>query len=584
MKKYWCTEIRTLLGMLAALAVAFITFVSAASLDPEPYHDGSQLPAAIVVSEGGAMHLDVFSAYGFVTGWLQGISVKIFGPQLITIRMFTAIALILVTVLLYLLARWVTRSVLIALGVSALWTVSWPGQSVIWGTPLLPWPSVLFLVFQLSAVLAVLSSFSYPQWSRQFFLLAGGLSGFAVLVRIQYGVALIIAMIVALLLLRKDLSFKPRSFLFAAIGLVVSIALPLGIIAFQGGFPAFIDQSIIGPLKGNAIVKATEWFYLRNAYLWGSLLLFMVVTTVWVTGRRIQQKTHSFTIMVCLLVLGLTLWESAALESSPIRSLIVAHLTWEPALDGQVMQPIFLAASITIIVALYFVLQGVRLLTKQNSRTKETAKSKKKLDRVAITILVSTSFASLLQLFPVADPNHLWWAAPLPLLLLIFIYSRGSSHHVQYGTAAVLIIPGLVLSVPTAIHLWSKPREILQYGVLKGMKVTEEYLQGYREADKFLVNMDPKSVKFVCKEGLFSVWNGQYLASGAGYVDYAYRLGSAQPDGVSNRTILCLPWGDITTALKFAKINSMTIVRLSGEIKLSYFTDIQMVELKRIKN
>ena len=93
-----------------------ISFWVVSPLDPEPYHDGSPLPAAIAVADGMTVHQDVFSAYGFITAWAQGGVVRLFGTDLLTIRYFTAVLVAVVAVLIFILGRWVSRSLWIAIG------------------------------------------------------------------------------------------------------------------------------------------------------------------------------------------------------------------------------------------------------------------------------------------------------------------------------------------------------------------------------------------------------------------------------------------------------------------------------------
>jgi len=558
--------------------VALITFLMAAPLDPEPYHDGSQLPAAIAVSDGLVVHKDVFSGYGFITAWLQGAAVHLFGPHLLTIRIFTALTLVVVAVLMFAVTHLALRSSFLAAGVACLWVVSWPGQAVSWGTPLLPWPSVVYLVFQIGAVLCLARGLLNSRHRLVNFGAAGALAGLGVLTRLNYGVAFTLAMMITVLVFWRGSRLRPKDLAVAFLGFMAAVLIPLGIIALQGGLAAFVDQSIVGPLQGKAIVKPTEWFYLKNAYLWGSaLLLVSLVVIVW-AGSRKWLSTRLFTVLVALNVLGLILWTSTAVEGSPVRKLILTRLTWAPALDGQAMQALFLAAVVCGALTFLVIAAILVTLTRRAPLTPPGGRLAQR-NRVLLVLLTLTSAASLTQLYPVADPNHLWWAAPLPLVLLVFVFTFSVPKRTKMAIGAVVIIPGLVMSLATAKVFWSKPRLSIETGALSGMRIAESLRPNIDKVDRLLLDVDPGSAEFICKEGLFAVWNGAFLSARPGYVDYSYNLDSADPGVHPKRTFVCSQWGDRAFIEQYARDHDMHVVRESGQVVLSYFTDIDIVEM-----
>ena len=142
LSKFW--------GLLVTISISSLIFFTNARLDPEPYHDGAQFAPAIAVADGLSIHSDVFDAYGPITAWLQALAVNVLGPEVLSIRLVTAFLLVTASVLMFVIAKKVLIHDWMALLITSLWVIIWPGASVSWGTPLLPWPSVVFLVFQLS--------------------------------------------------------------------------------------------------------------------------------------------------------------------------------------------------------------------------------------------------------------------------------------------------------------------------------------------------------------------------------------------------------------------------------------------------
>ena len=556
-----------------------ISFWVVSPLDPEPYHDGSQLPAAIAVADGMTVHQDVFSAYGFITAWAQGGVVRLFGTDLLTIRYFTAVLVAVVAVLIFILGRWVSRSLWIAIGLAALWVVAWPGRAVIWGTPFLPWPSVVYLVFQLVAVLLLARGLLFSNRRTLSLGVAGAFTGLALLTRINYGAAFALALLVTFIIFYRRAQLSKRHLVAVVSGFVAAIAVPLAVIQAQGALRAFFDQSISGPLAGKAIVKATEWFYIKNAYLWGSALLLISIFVLLWLAKQTWVSQRWFAAFLTINVLGLIVWSSASIEGSPVRTIILEHLTWTPALDGQAMQPLFLSAVISLIYAVVLAIQLLRGLAGPTLGG-DTAITKP-LDQSLIfqVLLGFTAVASLVQLYPIADPNHLWWAAPLPLILLTCGIPINFSSRAKNAVAIVLVVPCLVVSIFTARQLLERPRTLIESGVLNGMRISDQYVDSVAKVDKIFGSVKAHSAVFVCKEGLFAVWNGTYLANGPGYVDYSYGLESASAPTEPAQTFLCVPIGDTTTAPQFAKAHNLQIVGETGAVHLSYFTDVNIVEL-----
>jgi len=563
---------RDIRWLIPLIVLSIGIFGIAAFLDPEPYHDGSQLPAAIAVSEGLVVHRDVFSGYGFLTAWLHGAVVAIFGPYLLVIRLFTTVVLVLVTVLLFLLTRVAVGTRLISFLVAAVWVVAWPGQAVIWGTPLFPWPSVIFLVFQLGAVLFTLRGLESPDQRTSSFVVAGLLVGLGILTRINYGAALALGLLVALLLLRKSKDLRPRDLLapiVAALGVVIAL---LVVVAIQGALLPFFDQSILGPLQGKATVKPTEWFYIENGYLWGSLGVLAVSLVVWFLATHSAISRRNLWLLSSFGVAALTLWASAAIELSPVRTLILSRLTWAPALDIQAMQPMYFSAIITILIAA----AGCSAFLSRRLRVQRLEGTK---NETLLVVLALTALASLFQLFPVADPNHLWWAAPLPLILLVFTFTFNVDTDRQVPIAAVLLIPPLVLAPFTMHQLLDRPRTQIETGTLSGMRISTAYVDSVRLMDRILADVTPRSAEFDCVEGLFSVWDGSYLATGPGYVDYAYGLEAASDPAPPMRRFDCVVLdGDLESRL-LEDPDSEIIVDW-GPVKLSYFANTRLLEIQ----
>ncbi|MSW44112.1 MAG: hypothetical protein F2836_04980, partial [Actinobacteria bacterium] len=258
-------------GNLRRFAAPAIVFVAAAAafgysafMDPDPHHDGIQMAPAVAVSEGLFIHRDVFDQYGPITAWLQGAAVFVFGPHLLTIRMLTALLLSICAVLMFLVARSVMRSTSIAMLLSVLWIVLWPGRSVESLTYLfLPWPSITFLLLQLLAALFVIRILRQPPATDAWFAALGVVTGVAVLTRLNYGAPMAVCIVIALFLFQSNVrTISGRQWASLAIGLAAPVAAVAGLLVLNGALGAFLVQTIAGPLTGAATGgTSTPWFF-----------------------------------------------------------------------------------------------------------------------------------------------------------------------------------------------------------------------------------------------------------------------------------------------------------------------------------
>jgi hypothetical protein len=92
--------------------------------------------------------------------------------------------------------------------------------------------------------------------------------------------------------------------------------------------------------------------------------------------------------------------------------------------------------------------------------------------------------------------------------------------------------------------------------------------------DRILGDVAPRSAEFDCVEGLFSVWNGSYLAAGPGYVDYAYGLETSDPGPKPQVVISCRR--DEETPANPVTPPTLTV----DEIRLSYFSDSETISVR----
>lgn len=140
------------------MALLFIAAIAPfASMGVDAHHDSVMLKPALDVLSGQVLFRDTFSQYGALTTYLHA-SVLWFSPTLLALKWFTVVAY--GAALFFLFLAWRTFLPLsLSLFASALFFVFFPAYERLWvgiDTTLLPWSSVVALLFQSIGLLALL--------------------------------------------------------------------------------------------------------------------------------------------------------------------------------------------------------------------------------------------------------------------------------------------------------------------------------------------------------------------------------------------------------------------------------------------
>ncbi|MFM8154867.1 MAG: hypothetical protein ACKOAF_02145 [Actinomycetes bacterium] len=564
---------------LGVLTTAY--FFLPAHYDPEPYHDGSQFAGALGLTEGLATHAEVFSAYGFLTTWIQGAAVAILGPSLLSIRILTILTILIAVLLTYSLLNSVLRKPWLSVLACSAWVVMWPGISVNWGTPLLPWPSLVYLDFQLACVVLILKIIDGVSHPRMYLFFAAFFGSLALLTRINYGLFFCLFMLFALVAFRRHIGLNHEHFAPGIIGFLSPLIVSGVVLLATSSLRDYVEQSITGPLNGAVKTSATDLLFLENAYLRASLPIFIALGFVLWLSRRWDCGSLVFGVVIAAVTGVLTAISTTAILESPLRDAILTRLTWAPGLDTQAMQACFVFAIVTIAATLGMIV--VLLVRKLASSPRFLSKKSLPWNGSPMTfyLLLLAALSSLVQLFPIADPNHLWWAVPLPLAFTCFILCYSASSRTTAAVACVLFAPMLLIAPFTGFRYYEVPRSEANSPSLAGMYVKTSLASDFAKVDDFLASLEPRSTKFLCHGGLFATWTGEYLASDADYVDYAYGTDQRSLDLDPDSVVYCEERGAEGAAAEYAETHGLRVVDETGPISLSYFAQVNLVRLAR---
>jgi hypothetical protein len=469
-------------------------------LDPDIHHDGIMYTAALGASNGLIPNRDFFAQYGFGTPYLQGLWMHLTSDSLLSLRIFTALQLALVALLLFFACQKFLSgllSFLIAFG----WIVQLSAR--------IPWASILVTIVSLSVFLLLFSN-AHPKTyltsvaSRVF--IAGFVSALGVTFRFQ-NILLFFMIIVAIYLFESDrkilIPLCLGFFMFCT--LFVLFAVKIGFLT------SMINQTVVWPSKFYSAPALTKSFITDT--LWFPAIFFIVTSIVILLSNISRDASpHKLRLTQMFLVFTFTLFSFAALSQTRDGYLSLRN----PKIllmDGTSKFVGFLGFWSASACALLFLC----IIYKRFFASSSFPFIENKWVWIAFC-----GFATLPQLYPLHDQVHLWYITPILLLssvpiLSYFLKVRPAS---QSWITAILTI-SIMVSLSTDIKDFKKER--IQYvnlamsgllGERESVSITDSkmrYLERFAKETK---------VGFDCAHGMFAGAGERFLSDDPMFVNW----------------------------------------------------------------
>jgi hypothetical protein len=568
-------------------------FLGLARLNPDPHHDGVQFAAATGVAHGLKIHSEVYEQYGPLTAWVQGATLKIFGATLLNLRLENVVLLTIAALLLLRILFILGVPNYAAMLVSLVWAVSCPASSIYPGVfGFWPWSSVYSLVLLLANAAVLLNSRIVRKSlsAREIYFLGATC---AAILFIRFQVGIVVSIVNLVLILLSDIgrpihqrTQRVRKFIYT---FLVSISYFVAFLYYQGSLSSFVDQIIVGPL--HQYLYPYNWPFFRIYYIWAGLptIALLFIATI---GWRKFGASHKYFIIafVALFMSGLVYygnWHNGAQLNRTNTS--------RALLDVQGISFLFTSVLISLIlgffaVAFLFTTDFLHPLLAHPSSFGKLARTiyksfnkglpglssmltpahKERRNRLAILgTLLLLLLPFLIQLYPLADVYHLWWAAPLFMVLIPYSLMNFVSREGVNAIIASIVVPALVASSVMYLNLIRVPRTEITQGAMKGMEVEAQYIPSYTNIAGILQSVQPNSARFYCADGLLSTWNGTYLSIDAAYVSWAWVAKNPPTVTVPSRIFLCTTQA---VADNFAKANNGHLVGPGVPYYLSYWS------------
>ena len=560
--------------------------------DPDPHHDGIQYGAALGVSEGLHIQSEVFSQYGPVTAWIQGVTLWLLGPELLWIRLLNVFLVVAVAIAMSLI---LTRTFGFG-ALAALAPIAWVAASPDWSVAqpffqFWPWPSLLFEFFAVIALFIWLKSrdMDFIPQSRALYV-SGALVGLSGFTRSQNALLLFLAMAIVLVVVDRIKIGGLQRFLIFCLGTLSAGGAILVYLAITRSLDDFVNQAIVGAANAYG-GKLFDVIYLCDNYFVPAFLFLLLAFFVYKAFSVGQIRWMVAYLLFAGGYLALILGAFTNLTSTQVNR-IFSHTSYQGDFD---LSPIFvlsLAAvatpfipfmllshqivlmdssnssfdiskqrrhyryfksvmisfvSILLISQLVPVRDPYRLMafatltiplaifvhqvsSKNNKKSKSLWRSFQVSPDLVEPIAISlVAIASVSQLIPIHDPYHLWWASPIAITsILISSAVLVGNRMALLRTATLLASLAVLLSFYPWFREVSEPRVQVTSGSLKYMYVTEARYESNEGIIKILDTVESESASFMCRDGLVSTWTGRFMSSSPNFVDWAFGTSGGQ--------------------------------------------------------
>ena len=513
----------------------FMYFSILFRFDPDIHHDGIMYTPALAFSEGLLPNRDAFAYYGPFSPVIQGIALKVFGANLITIRLLGALVFALsFTLVFHLLAK----------RVSSNWAFVFTALAALPTASILPWSTAFTTLANLLAMVILVHYLQQkPTGNFSFHIFVASLIiSLSFYIRIHQ-VIVSFTVFAFFILFRRD----KRESLQWLFGFLFGHLLTILLMFNFGMFYDFILDCIVYP-QGVAIIRKFELAYFVGM-MWYPALTLVTFMTVYVLSRMsFESRFRRIFLTMASMLAGLILYY---LSMIPRTGWITYRNPKIVAIDGSWMSNVLIGyISATIVIALSLMI-FVR-----------------KVKHVAPDLAVSLAFGLgvIPQLYPMYDRMHLWLITPVLMVSAIYCLAGSKFWNSQIQRATRYLALSLsVLQLLTIFSFANSDRISFKSESLKFMYASEASVNRIDPTVKMLKKYLGESVVFQCNNAFYAGSNMKFQSTSKYYVNWGKPKGH-NPTISSDFTFMC----NLDRA-KFDDFNAQGIV-MDYRI-LEYFED-----------
>lgn len=461
----WIVQNAHLVGGVAAFLIAAGWFGAASRLGIDGHHQGFFARPALEVLHGAVLYADTWSWYSPFPHYANAAAFAVLGEKLIAMQLVTALVYATSAALIFSIGT-ILASVRGGVLATVAFLASSPETHVLdgWEWVLLPWPSAWALMFGLAATRVALER-PGSQWSQRLqMLVIGVLVGLSVASRITTGLAVAMVALVFALLAARGISARLVNVMLVAVGLAVSasaaFAHSIARLGFEQVYQVQVEEprayftgemttvEAVGSLITSfattpipavvlfAVLGGLSAFALLRRYDVVRALLVLSATTMLVAAGtvacwKVDQLLPFVTTVpspgeaAAVMVLGaasavtaIRMWATNSRRDATIAFvayfaclgafvIVSRRAEWITTRDPFIglSSIAFTHWSMFLLVFALFALLATLALAAFRAR------STRRRSLIMTTIAVAFSFPHLVQLLPVFEVRHVWWAA-----------------------------------------------------------------------------------------------------------------------------------------------------------------------------
>jgi hypothetical protein len=462
-------------------------------LDVDPYHDGFIYPMALLVSQGGVPNKDFFSTYGPMAPFVQGIWLDVFGPSLLNLRIYGAILIVIISILLFYLSRRFLGDIGAGL-ISTIWLV---GNPLI-VQPSLPWVDLHTTLILLLGIIYVGKVSSNDALRPLNYFVLGIVLALGVFAKINFSIPLVSVFLLV------TIYFGLKNSLALALGVLVTLTVFIGLMYFIGSLKGYIEQGIIFPFSMHDEGKSLRGIFNIKILIFGSgaLLIFYLFNRLSLSNRLTRRHILGSSVILTL---------SAYLIAFYFRDVSVPFVAFAGDLSKDMSN--FLKNS-----PYWLLFSSIFLAVISVARVFVRRKSEKLDSQSVLTGIIGVS--SILQLYPNPEPGHIWFVFPVAIIAAIVCAPSLLNEKSLEYLSKLALVPTCVALITINVSYISIDRE--QHtarpfvGMLSQLGKTSVIDSTMSQLEKIITK---ETVQYNCPLGIYSVAGNNYRGSDYQYVD-----------------------------------------------------------------
>jgi hypothetical protein len=479
-----------------------LLYIYSSNWEVDPIHDGLTFPAAVAVSEGKVIFLDVNSQYGLLQPKIEGFILARIGPYLLLQRLVGSICIILISILIILCTKNLTRlNPYIPAIVYIALTPNWNNIPSV-EAPLTrnTWSNSYGILFQMMCIYFFIL---YRKKLKNYLLLLSGIAlGISALARIQFTIISLLILIFLVFLIKVE---KNLNYVWMISGYCCIFVISLISLIHQGAAGPMYDQ-IIGALfdEGTNSVRVSP-IPLALKTLLANITILVIYVSI---GKLIRNKNLFFCFLYFLII-------------------ALTYFVYPRATEyqGKVFSFIKLLSENIVLSPIYFLVAACTIITSKQlfSAIKNKIFRKKLVRSDSIYLLIcAMSYFNLIQMH-ILSPAYFYLILPTYLVLYFSYHTENLRSYfrsrnfklVDQSSFSVLLPLVVCLSLTNYFFTLSKASSYYSAPILKHMKSYNPSVYSTVNDVTLAVSKLPigSTVSVNCQYGLYSINQNGYLSN-----------------------------------------------------------------------